>query len=155
MLNVGKTCAGWIIFFNLLANSCNILLMNLHQIHPTPEQIAALQKYPPNQAIVMVNILKYKASTPEGLSGQEVYQRYVNNALPLIQKAGGKLVWQGQVQQTVIGEVEGQPDTIFLVEYPSVQNFLQMAISEDYQKIANDRTIALEYGGLAACTPTL
>ena len=40
---------------------------------------------------------------------------------------------------------------IFLVEYPSVEHFLKMIADPEYQKIANDRTIALEYGGLIAC----
>jgi len=40
---------------------------------------------------------------------------------------------------------------VFLVEYPTVDHFLKMVANPAYQKIANDRTIALEYGGLIAC----
>ena len=51
----------------------------------------------------------------------------------------------------VIGDTKNEPDMIFLVEYPSVAHFMKMVSNPDYKKIANDRSIALEYGGLIAC----
>ena len=128
--------------------------MHLHHTTPTVAQLTALRNYPPDQPVVMVNIIKYQKETAEGESGETIYQRYLQNALPLIQKAGARLVWRGEVGQTVIGEEEGQPDAIFLVEYPSIQHFMEMISSEEYQKIAKDRGMALEYGGLMACKTT-
>ncbi len=128
--------------------------MQIQQVLPTAEQIAALQNYPTDQAITMVNIIKYRAHTEEGLSGRALYQRYIENIYPLIQKAKGRLVWQGDVAQMVIGDENGKPDQIFLVEYPSVTNFLEMIASPAYQAIGKDRTLALEYGGLIACQPS-
>jgi len=126
--------------------------MKLDQVTPAPEQIAALLAYPKDQPVVMVNIVKFKASAEGGNeSGAEAYARYGQNVQPLLKKAGGKILWQGAVASTVIGDSEGQPDLIFLVEYPSVSNFLEMTGSPEYQKIGRDRTIALEYGGLLAC----
>ena len=129
--------------------------MLTNQIHPTPEQLAQLQTYPKNTPLVMVNILKFKAKTTTGETGQEVYGRYFKNASPFVAKSGAKLIWKGQVHTSVIGNLDNQPQLIFLVEYPSVDHFLAMASNPDYQKIATDRSLALEYGGLIACQPNL
>jgi len=129
--------------------------MLTNQIHPTPEQLAQLQTYPKNTPVVMVNILKFKAKTENGENGQEAYARYFKNASPFVAKSGAKLVWKGHVHTSLIGNTANQPHIIFLVEYPSVNHFLAMAGNPDYQKIATDRSLALEYGGLIACQPDM
>ena len=122
--------------------------MHLHdQVSPTPEQLAALMQLPKDQPVVMINILKYKKN-----GGKEAYQRYMKNVLPFLQKTNGKLLWKGDALHTVIGDTEDQPDTFMLVEYPSVTNFLQLVSDPEYQKVAKDRTLGLQYGGLIACT---
>jgi len=77
--------------------------------------------------------------------------RYYKNVQPFIAQAEAKIIWKGNVATTVIGDSQDQPDMILIVQYPSVDHFLQMANNPAYQKIAIDRTIALEYGGLIAC----
>jgi len=125
--------------------------MLTNQIHPTPEQLAQLQTYPKNTPLVMVNILKFKNQTSSGESGAAVYARYLKNAQPFVEKSGAKLLWRGQVHTTLIGNENHQAQLIFLVEYPSVDHFFAMVSNPDYQKIATDRTLALEFGGLIAC----
>ncbi len=126
--------------------------MKVDRIHPTKEQLEALKNYPADQAITMVNIIKFRDQTEAGNeSGKAAYARYISNVGPLIEKAGAKMIWRGNVAQTVIGDAEGQADVIFLVEYPSVQQFLDMINSPEYQIIGKDRSIALVYGGLIAC----
>jgi len=126
--------------------------MQLTQIKPSQEQIAQLMAYPKDTPVVMVNILKFKTKTENGNeNGQEAYTRYYTNTQAFIGKAKAKLIWKGAVATTVIGDSNDQPDMIFLVEYPSTNHFLGVITSLEYQKIANDRTIALEYGGLIAC----
>ncbi|MCF6214055.1 MAG: DUF1330 domain-containing protein [Flavobacteriaceae bacterium] len=129
--------------------------MLTNQIHPTPEQLSQLQTYPKNIPVVMLNILKFKAQTESGESGQEAYARYFKNAGPFVAKSGAKLVWKGRVHTSLIGNLENQPQVIFLVEYLSVDHFLAMAGNPEYQKIATDRSLALEYGGLIACQPEI
>ena len=41
---------------------------------------------------------------------------------------------------------------MLLVEYPSIQKFIEMTTDPAYLKIAKDRTLGLEYGGLMAST---
>lgn len=129
--------------------------MLTNQISPTPEQLAQLQTYPKNTPLVMVNILKFKDKTTTGETGQEVYGRYFKNAGTFVAKSGAKLLWKGRVHNSLIGNADNQPHVIFLVEYPSVDHFLAMAGNPDYQKIATDRSMALEYGGLIACQPDM
>ena len=125
--------------------------MHLTQVNPTPEQITQLLTYPKNTPVTMLNILKFKKTTETNETGAEAYARYFKNAQKFVTQANAKLIWKGNVASTVIGDSENQPDVIFLVEYPSVTHFLTMVQNTEYQKIANDRTIALEYGGLIAC----
>ena len=127
--------------------------MQLTQIRPTPEQMAQLMTYPKDTPVVMVNIVKFRSKTENtNETGAEAYARYIENVQPFVAQSGAKLIWKGTVSSTVIGDSENQPDIIMLVEYPSVDHFFKMATNPEYQKVAQDRTIALEYGGLIACT---
>ncbi len=125
--------------------------MLTNQIHPTEAQLKKLKSYPKNTPITMLNILKFKVLTSSNETGQEVYARYFKNAAPFVAKANAKLVWKGKVHTSIIGDLEYQPHITFLVEYPSVENFFEMVSNPEYQKIANDRSISLEFGGLIAC----
>ena len=110
-----------------------------------------VNNYPAGQPLVMLNILKFKTRSGQGdESGEAAYNRYGRNVQPVLEKAGAKVIWAGQVNQVVIGDQSQQPDRILLVEYPSKAAFLKMVSSEAYQAVAHDRLIALEYGGLVA-----
>ena len=122
-----------------------------NQVSPTDVQLAELQAYPKDTPLVMLNILKFKVQTSTKETGQEVYARYFKNAQLFVAKSGAKLIWKGQVHSTVIGNSDDQPHIIFLVEYPTVNHFFAMVSNPEYQKIAGNRSIALEYGGLIAC----
>ncbi len=126
--------------------------MQLTQVKPTDKQMAQLMDYPKDTPLTMLNIIKFKSKTETGNeTGKEAYARYFKNAQKFVKQSGAKLIWKGVVATTVIGDTKNEPDMIFLVEYPSVAHFMKMVSNPDYQKISNDRTIALEYGGLIAC----
>ena len=126
--------------------------MLLNHVKPSKEQMEKVMGYPKNTPLVMLNIIKFKEKTGNGNeTGKEAYARYFKNAKPFIAQSNAKLIWKGAVAATVIGDAKKEPDMIFLVEYPSVDHFIRMISNPEYQKIANDRTIALEYGGLIAC----
>lgn len=122
-----------------------------NHISPSNAQLAELQSYPKDTPLVMLNILRFKAKTSTNETGQEAYARYFKNASPFVEKSGAKLIWKGQVHNTVIGNSELQPHVVFLVEYPTVNHFFSMITNPEYQKIAGDRSLALEYGGLITC----
>jgi len=125
-----------------------------NQIHPTPSQIKTLiNEYPKGQPIVMINILRYKDKSGKGEeTGEVAYARYGQQVLPFMKKVGARLLWRGDVKHTVIGAVDSQPHVVLLVEYPSVEKFIEMTSNPDYIKVAEDRTLGLEYGGLMAST---
>ena len=126
--------------------------MNLTQVNPTEQQMEQIMAYPKDTPLVMINIIKFKSKADNSNeTGKEAYARYFKNAQSFVVQSNAKLIWKGAVATTVIGDLENQPDMIFLVEYPSVDHFIKMISNPEYQKIANDRTIALEYGGLIAC----
>lgn len=127
--------------------------MNLtNQVTPSREQfIHFMKNYPTDEPVVMVNILKFKAQSGTGEeSGEAAYARYLENVTPMVHDIGGRLIWSGKVNMTVIGDYDDQPDMILIVEYPSAAKFVQMSTTEAYRAIADDRELSLTYGGLLA-----
>ncbi len=118
---------------------------------PTKEQMEALTSYPADKKVVMINLLKYKNQV-EGSSqtGEEAYRQYMSEATPFVDKVGGKLLWKGKVTHVVIGDNNFMPDSILLIEYPSVKKFFEMVSDPGFQEINKQRGLALEYGGILA-----
>jgi uncharacterized protein (DUF1330 family) len=92
-------------------------------------------------AVTMLNLLEF---APEG--GRERYAEYGAAVAPLLEKAGGRIVFAGEPGTVLLGELSW--DMVLLVEYPSRKAFLEMIGSEDYQAIAHLRTEALARGEL-------
>jgi uncharacterized protein (DUF1330 family) len=91
--------------------------------------------------VVMLNLLAFKA---EG--GRERYEEYGAAVAPLLERAGGRIVFLGQPAAALLGDASW--DLVLLVEYPSRQAFLDMIASPEYQEIAHLRTEALSKGEL-------
>jgi uncharacterized protein (DUF1330 family) len=96
--------------------------------------------------VVMLNLLALK---PDG--GEERYMEYGAAVAPLLEKAGGRIVWAGAPAPALLGE--GSWDLVALVEYPTRQAFLEMIGSPEYQAIAHLRTEALTKGELHPMDP--
>ncbi len=91
--------------------------------------------------VVMLNLLAFRA---EG--GRERYEEYGAAVAPLLEKAGGKIVWLGVPAAPLLGD--GTWDLVVLVEYPTRQAFLDMVGSEEYRVIEHLRSEALVKGEL-------
>jgi uncharacterized protein (DUF1330 family) len=115
-------------------------------LQPTPEQFAALAARPADEAVVMINLLKFR---PDG--GRESYARYAQEVTPHLQWVGGTVRYAGGAPTQVIGEDE-KPwwDAILVVEYPSPAAFIDMVTNEEYIKIHEHRANALDRGDLIA-----
>ena len=127
--------------------------MNLtNQVNASKEEfVKFIKEYPSNTPITMVNILKFKEKSGRGdETGKEAYLKYSKNMQPLMEAAEGKVLWMGNMAQTLIGDYESQPDMIIIVSYPSKENFIAMTTTPKYEEISKDRKVALEYGGLIA-----
>ena len=126
-----------------------------NQVTPSKEEfVKFIKEYPSGTPITMINILKFKEKADNGTeTGKEAYLRYSKNMVALMEKANGKVVWMGNVHQTIIGDYESQPDLLLLVAYPNKESFITMCTTPEYEEISKDRKMALEYGGLMVSTP--
>ena len=124
-------------------------------LYPTAEQIQALMSGPADQPVVMVNLLRFKASADapdEGVSGEEAYRRYADQMRTFVESKGGRFLWVGRVQTQVIGTGGDGFQLIGLVEYPSRQVFLEIATDAHVQAIGIQRAAGLEGQWLIAAS---
>ncbi len=96
--------------------------------------------------VVMLNLLSFK---PDG--GRERYEEYGAAVAPLLEKAGGRIVFFGEPATALLGEDSW--DMVVLVEYPTRQAFLDMIGSSEYETIGHLRTEALAKGELHPMDP--
>ena len=124
-------------------------------IYPSPTQIEQLLAGPPDQPVVMVNLLRYKAHADaphEGLSGEDAYQRYAEPMRAFIESHGGRVLWMGRVDAQVIGTGGEGFQVIALVEYPSRQAFVAIATDPYVAEIGVHRAAGLDSQWLLATT---
>lgn len=86
--------------------------------------------------VTMLNLLAFE---PEG--GRERYLEYGEAVLPLLERAGAGVVFQGDAAPAMIGGDSW--DLVLLVEYPTRRAFVEMISSPEYQAIAHLRSEAL------------
>jgi uncharacterized protein (DUF1330 family) len=123
---------------------------------PTREQIEALASYPADQKVVMINILKYKSRVHgSSESGEAAYRSYMAKAAPFVEKVGARLLWKGSITHVVIGDDSLKPDSLVLIEYPSIASFFQLVSDPGFQEVNKERGLALEYGGILAAIPEM
>ncbi|HEX6665848.1 MAG TPA: DUF1330 domain-containing protein [Solirubrobacterales bacterium] len=96
--------------------------------------------------VVMLNLLAFQA---EG--GRERYAEYGAAVAPLLEQAGGRVVYFAEPAAALLGGDSW--DQVLLVEYPTRRAFLEMIGSDEYQAIAHLRTEALSKGELHPMDP--
>jgi uncharacterized protein (DUF1330 family) len=96
--------------------------------------------------VVMLNLLDFK-----GAGGAERYAEYERALAPLLEWAGGRIVYAGQATAPMIGASKW--DSVLLVEYPTRQAFLDMIGSPEFREIAHLRSEALERSELHPLDP--
>ena len=126
-------------------------------IHPERAALEALTTLADDEPVVMLNMLRfreqasYPAESPHApCTGREAYTRYGAEAVRHVAAVGGKPIWMGDVQLTVIGPSDQPWDEVLLVEYPSRKAFLTMASNPDYLACTVHRSAALADSRLIA-----
>ena len=104
--------------------------------------------------VVMLNLLKFKKeadysgfeslSPDTKISGKEAYDLYMTCTLPLLEKAGSKVLFSGNSNHFLIGPDSEKWDAVLLVEHQSVEKFMEFAQNEEYKKTSGHRSAALE-----------
>jgi hypothetical protein len=86
-------------------------------------------------AVVMLNLMRFHEKSLDGNgSGWDAYKRYSEHTVPMIKARGGTLLWTGDAKGVALGEGQGPDwDYVALVYYPSIEAFLDMMTSLDYE----------------------
>ena len=128
-------------------------------IGPTKEQIQALLDSDLEAPVVMLNLLKFaeraggdRGDGDSGQSGRDSYTRYGDRVRSMLEKVGGRILWQGRPDSVVIGGDADDWDAVILVEYPSRKAFIDMTSSPKYEEVSKDRTAGLADSRLIAMT---
>jgi uncharacterized protein (DUF1330 family) len=129
-------------------------------LEPSREQLRSfIEADAADAPVVMINLLRYQERADyapgfdaEPCSGREAYQRYGALVAPHLASVGGRMLWLGSVQASVIAPEEERWDDAILVEYPSRKAFLEMVTNPEYLEVARHRTAALDDSRLIATT---
>jgi len=119
----------------------------MSSVSPTESQLARLLASKEEGPVVMLNLLKFKAD-----GGQQAYARYAEVSSRMIQEVGGRILYAGRWNETIVGEPQDW-DAIAMVEYPSRRAFIEMVSRPDYQEAHKHREEGLERAVLNATTP--
>ena len=116
-------------------------------IRPNKEQFIDLMNAPDEGPVVMLNLLKFKPR-----EGASEYNKYGDAVVQMVEASGGKVLWAGKVDQTLIGPVDEAWDAIALVQYPSRKAFVEMTSTKEYDAAHEHRESGLERTLVLACT---
>ena len=128
-------------------------------IDPTREQFAAFRAITRSGPVQMLNLvrLRTKAVYPDGrdVSGAEAYRAYGRESAAIFHRVGGRQIWIGRFEHTVIGPVDERWDHVFIAEYPSGAAFVEMVRDPAYREAVKHRQAAVEDSRLIRLEPRL
>ncbi len=126
-------------------------------IDPTRETFAAFRENDRDGPVHMLNLvrLRERAAYPDGreATGAEAYAAYGRESEPVFARLGGRIVWQGRFELTLIGPGEEHWDHCFIAEYPSVAAFVDMIRDPVYREAVKHRQAAVKDSRLIRTTP--
>ena len=121
----------------------------VNKVYPNEDQIKGFLEPGPEGPICMVNLLKFKvtAEYEDGrdtdLTGREAYWLYEEGIKKLLQRVGGCVGFEGDVERLTLGEVEELWDVVALAVWPSRHIMLEVMQSQEMQDISMHRTAGL------------
>jgi uncharacterized protein (DUF1330 family) len=126
-------------------------------VDPTKEAFGAFRQNNREGPIHMLNLvrLRARAAYPDRRSatGAEAYAAYGRESLPVFQRLGGRIVWQGKFELMLIGPGEERWDICFIAEYPSVAAFVELIRDPQYREAVKHRQAAVEDSRLIRLAP--
>ena len=96
-----------------------------------------------------------QARHPDGrqTTGAEAYAAYGRESRPVFVRIGGRIVWQGKFELTLIGPRKERWDLCFIAQYPSVSAFVEMIHDPVYREAVKHRQAAVEDSRLIRLAP--
>jgi uncharacterized protein (DUF1330 family) len=129
----------------------------MFHVDPTKEAFQAFRADDRSGPVHMLNLvrLRARASYADGrdTTGAEAYAAYARESRPVFERLGGRIVWQGRFELTVIGPADERWDLCFLAEYPSVSAFVEMLRDPIYREAVKHRQAAVEDSRLIRTEP--
>ena len=116
-------------------------------IDPSKEAFASFRANDRAGPIHMLNLVRFrdKAAYPDGreATGAEAYAAYGRESYPVFSRLGGRIVWRGSFELTLIGPTDEKWDECFIAEYPSVAAFVEMIRDPVYREAVKHRQAAV------------
>ncbi len=129
----------------------------MHFVDPTKESFAAFRADDRPGPIDMLNLvrLRARAAYPNGreATGAEAYAAYGRESGAVFRRLGGKIVWRGAFELTLIGPSDERWDHVFVARYPSVAAFVEMIRDPVYREAVKHRQAAVEDSRLIRLAP--
>ncbi|MFC0633559.1 DUF1330 domain-containing protein [Brevundimonas balnearis] len=131
-------------------------------LDPTREIMAQFRDLPLDRPVAMINLLRFRerAAYPDGhvdaasdRTGAAAYAAYGKAAAGPFKRAGGRQVWLGVPELTVIGPAEERWDLAFIAEYPTGQAFVDMLRDPEYRAAVVHRQAAVADSRLIRTSP--
>ena len=130
-------------------------------VDPTREAMAAFRDLPADRPVAMINLLRFRdraayaadvdPPAPREGRGAGASPASGRAAAPPSARAGGRQIWLGRPQLTVIGPADEAWDLAFIAEYPSGAAFLDMLRDPEYQAAVVHRQAAVADSRLIRC----
>ena len=128
-------------------------------IDPTKESFGRFKDLPGDQPIHMLNLVKLRvdAAYPDGrqASGLEAYRAYARESGPVFAGLGGRQVWIGKPELTLIGPETEAWDIAFIAQYPSGAAFVAMLRDPVYREAVKHRQAAVADSRLIRLAPAI
>jgi uncharacterized protein (DUF1330 family) len=117
-------------------------------IDPSKERFAAFRDNARDGPIHMLNLVRLRrwAQYADGrkVTGVEAYEAYSRASAPVFIRLGGRIIWRGGFELTLIGPEAEHWDHCFIAEYPSVAAFVEMIRDPMYREAVKHRQAAVE-----------
>jgi uncharacterized protein (DUF1330 family) len=126
-------------------------------VNPEREVFKAFAEMKSEAPIHMLNLIRLNetATYDDGalVTGQEAYAAYGRRSGPIFQRVGGRIVWSGKFDLTLIGPQDEAWDIAFIAEYPNSDAFIEMLKDEEYQLAVKHRNAAVKTSRLIRISP--
>ena len=126
-------------------------------VDPTRETFAQFRAMQRPGPLHMLNLLRLRetAAYEDGTraTGAEAYRSYARESGPIFARLGGRQVWIGVPELTLIGPADERWDMAFIAEYPGVDAFVSMLRDPDYRQAVRHRQAAVADSRLIRLRP--
>lgn len=127
-------------------------------VDPTREVFGEFRTNDRPGPIQMLNLVRFRewADYPDGreVTGAEAYAAYGRESFPVFTRLGGRIVWRGEFELTLIGPGTERWDECFIAEYPSVAAFVEMIKDPVYREAVKHRQAAVLDSRLIRTAPS-